>query len=200
MASVSQPYGFRPVGYLSGRPYNGATRLIKIASGLASNIFNGDLVKMLSSGTIDKETGTTATTANAALGVFMGCTYTDPNLGYKVNRQFWPTGTVASDAYAYVADDPGLVFQVQGNGSLTQTNIGNNIAVVQGAGSTLIGKSRVSVDATGAGGTAPGTTNTLPFKIMGFVEGGGSANGDAFTDVLVIWNAGMHHYASATGI
>lgn len=195
MSSVAQPYGFRPVGYLSGRPYNGSTRLIKIASGLATNIFNGDLVKMLSTGTIDKETGTTATTANAALGVFMGCTYTDPNLNYKVQRQFWPSGTVASDAYAYVCDDPMVVFQVQASGSLAQTNLGNNIGVVQNAGSTLVGKSRVALDQSGVN-----TTNTLPFKIMGFVEGGGSTAGDAFTDVLVIWNAGMHHYASSTGI
>ena len=195
MASTATPYGFRPVGILSGRNANGAIRQVKIASGLAVNIFRGDLVKILSSGTIDKETGTTSTTANALLGVFMGCTYTDPNLNYKVHRNFWPTGTVAADAMAYVCDDPKAVFQIQASGTLAQTALGNNVGVVQNAGSTANGMSRVTVDASSAA-----TTNTLPFKIVGFVEGGGSSIGDAFTDVLVIINAGFHHYESATGI
>lgn len=195
MATVATPKGFTPVGYLSGRPYNGAFRQIKIASALASNVFNGDLVKMLSSGTIDKEGITTASTANAALGVFLGCSYTDPNLNYKVFRNYWPTGTVASDAYAFVADDPNMVFQIQASGALTQTNLGNNIGLINTAGSTLVGRSRVAADAATAA-----TTNTLPFKIIGFVEGGGNTVGDAFTEILVKWNFGMHHYDSATGI
>lgn len=195
MATVATPKGFTPVGYLSGRPYNGAFRQIKIASGLASNIFNGDLVKMLNTGTIDKEGITTASTANAALGVFLGCSYTDPNLNYKVFRNFWPTGTIASDAYAFVADDPNLVFQIQASGTLAQTALGNNIGLVNTAGSTLVGRSRVAADFSTAA-----TTNTLPFKIIGFVEGGGNTVGDAFTEILVKWNFGMHHYDSATGI
>lgn len=197
MATVATPKGFTPVGYLSGRPYNGAFRQIKIASGLGSNIFNGDLVKMLSSGTVDKEGITTASTANAALGVFLGCSYTDPNLNYKVFRNFWPTGTVASDAVAFVADDPGLVFQIQASAAVIQTNLGNNCALINTAGNTQNGRSRVAVDGTS---NVPATTNTFPFKIVGFVEGGGNTVGDAFTELLVIWNAGMHHYNSATGI
>lgn len=195
MATVAQPYGFRPVGYLSGRGYNASFRQIKIASGAVGNIFNGDLVKMDSTGTILKEGITTAVTSNAALGVFVGCTYTDPNLNYKVHRNYWPTGTVASDAYGYVVDDPYAVFQIQASGTLAQTALGNNIGLVNTAGSTQNGRSRVAADHT-----TVNTTNTLPFKIIGFVEGGGSTVGDAFTDILVIWNAGMHHYLSATGI
>jgi hypothetical protein len=197
MATAATPKGLTPVGYLSGRPYNGAFRQIKIASGLASNIFNGDCVKMLSSGTIDKDSITTAVTANAALGVFLGCSYTDPNLNYKVFRNYWPTGTVASDAYAFVADDPGLIFQIQASAAVTQTNLGNNACLINTAGSTLVGRSRIALDATT---NVPATTNTFPFKIIGFVEGGGNTVGDAFTEVLVKWNFGMHHYDSATGI
>lgn len=195
MATVATPKGFTPVGYLSGRPYNGAFRQIKIASGLGSNIFNGDLVKMTSSGTIDKESITTTVTANAPVGVFLGCSYTDPNLNYKVFRNYWPTGTVASDAYAFVADDPGMVFQIQASGSLTQTALGNNIGLVNTAGSTLVGRSRIAADASTAA-----VTNTHPFKIIGFVEGGGNTVGDAFTEILVKWNFGLHHYDSALGI
>lgn len=195
MSTTATPMGLRPVGLKGGRPFVGAFKQVKIASGLAVNIFNGDVVKILSTGTIDKETGTTTVTANAVMGVFMGCTYTDPNLGYKVHRSYWPTGTAASDAMAYVCDDPDVVYQIQASGSLAQTALGNNIGFVQNAGSTIFGKSRVSADHTSIG-----TGTGLPMKIVGFVEGSGSAIGDAFTDLLVVFNAGIHHYESATGI
>ena len=193
MALTATPYGLKPVGVLSNRSYNAGIRQVKIASGLATNIFRGDLVKILSSGTIDKETGTTSTTANALLGVFMGVEYTDPNLNYLVHRNFWPTGTVAADAYAYVYDDPFGVFQVQADAALAQTNIGNNIALVQNAGSTVNGMSRVALSASSAA-----TTNTLPLKIVGFADN--TTISDTYPDVLVTYNAGMHHYLSATGI
>jgi len=197
MASVATPKGLTPVGYLSGRPYNGAFRQIKIASGLVNNIFNGDVVRMTSSGTIDKDPITTAVTANAALGVFLGCSYTDPNLNYKVFRNYWPANTVAADAYGFIADDPSLVFQIQASGTITQTNLGNNCALINTAGSTQFGRSRIALDATT---NIPATTAGFPFKIIGFVEGGGNTLGDAFTEVLVKWNFNMHHYDSALGI
>lgn len=193
MASTATPYGLLPVGYLSGRVYNGHVRRIKIASGYATGIFRGDLVRIASSGTVEKETGTTSTTANALLGVFMGVEYTDPNLNYLVHRNFWPASTVASNALAYIFDDPFGVFKVQADATLAQTSIGNNVALVQNAGSTQNGMSRVTIQASSIA-----TTNTLPLKIIGYADQ--SAAADAFPDMLVTYNAGMHHYLSATGI
>ena len=43
------------------------------------------------------------------------------------------------------------------------------------------------------------TTNTLPVKIIGFVDGPDSEVGDAYTDVLVMFNVG-HQLLNATGI
>ena len=43
------------------------------------------------------------------------------------------------------------------------------------------------------------TTNTLPLKIIDFVEGPDSAIGDAKTDVLVMFNVG-HQLLNTTGI
>ena len=40
--------------------------------------------------------------AMTPIGVFLGCTYTDPNSKQKLFSQYWPAGTVASDAKAYV--------------------------------------------------------------------------------------------------
>ncbi len=45
--TVSKPYGFKPINLIGGQPYAGSTRMFKIASGYASNIFYGDPVKIL---------------------------------------------------------------------------------------------------------------------------------------------------------
>jgi len=190
MSSVATPYGMRPVGVLGGRPENGSFNSYKIASGYAANVFYGDVVKLISDGTVEKDTGTTTLTP---IGVFVGCRFTNPTTKELTFSQYWPTGTVASDAFAYVVDDPWGVFQIQANGSLAQTNLGNNAAIVQTAGSTAIGTSKNSLNAASAD-----TTSTLPLRIVAFVDGPTSAIGDAFTDVVVKFN--NHQLTTATGV
>lgn len=189
MATTAAPYGFKPVGLLSSRPMPHGMRLLKIASAYATNIFTHDAVLCVSDGTVAKDTGTATMTP---VGVFMGVSYTDSTLGF-IQRAHWPASTVASDAYAYVIDDPDVVMQAQSSGSLAQTTLFNNAAAVQTAGSTAIGLSKNAI------GSAA-TTNTLPVRIIDFVDGPTSAVGDSFTDALIIWNAGMHAYRVATGV
>lgn len=192
MAATATPMGAEPVGTLSASgSFSGKVRHIKIASGYAANVFYGDFVKMVAAGVIQKDTGTATMTP---VGVFMGCAYTDPNTKQKTFSQMWPTGTVASDAVAYVLDDPDAVFKMQSDESLAQTDLGNNIGVVQTDGSTDIGRSKNALD-----GSTAATTNTLPLRIVEFVDGPDSAVGDAYTDALVIFNSGMHQYRQATG-
>ena len=200
MATTAAPYGLRPVNLIGGLPYSGSTRLIKIASAYGTNIFYGDIVSILAAGTIAKVTATGADgTTNAfpagVVGVFLGCTYTDPNLKYKVFKQYWPASTVATDAYAYVVDDPNVVFQAQADEAVAQTALGANICVVQTAGSTTTGDSAVALD-----GSSVNTSTFLPFRIVGFVDGPFSAVDDDYTDCLVKFNTGIHSYTSATGI
>lgn len=65
--TVSAPYGFKPINRLDGMPYAGATRQIKIASGYAANVFNGDLVAVVTGGTAEKFAGTTSGSPSACL-------------------------------------------------------------------------------------------------------------------------------------
>ena len=193
MSATATPMGAEPVGGLSAcGSFSGKVRHIKIASGYATNIFYGDFVKLVNTGTIEKDAGTATATP---VGIFMGCFYTDPNTSQPTFNQMWPTGTVADDAMAYVLDDPDAVFRMQGDGSLAQTTLGNNIAIIQTSGSTTIGRSKNAVNA----GTAA-TTNTLPLRILEFMDGPDSTVGDAYTDVLLTYNFGMHQYRNATGI
>jgi len=183
MAITAAPYGLRPVNLIGGQPYAGSTRLIKINNAYAANIFYGQPVSINSSGVVIADTGTSNVAATGVVGVFVGCTYTDPNLKYKIFKQYWPTGTVATDAYAYVVDDPDVVMQVQADDAVTQADLGANIGFSTFSGDTATGNSETSADVASIN-----TTATLPLRIVGFVDGPESAVGDAFTDILVKWN------------
>ena len=192
MATSAAPTGAEPVGTLSASgSFTGKVRHIKIASGYGTAIFYGDFVKLVSSGTVEKDTGTTSLTP---VGVFMGCSYTAPSTNQKTFNQQFPASTAASDIMAYVLDDPSVLMRMQGDATLAQTTLGNNVAVVQTAGSTSIGRSKNAVDSS-----TVATTNTLPLRIIDFVDGPTSTVGDAFTDVIVKFNVG-HIYENTTGI
>ena len=205
--TVDAPYGLVPVNLIGGQPYAGSTRQMKIASGYATDIFNGDVVIRAADGTIQKETGTATVTATGVIGVFVGCTYTDPNTEQKVFKQYYPASTVASDIQAYVVDDPDACFKVAVVSSGTTiagtgyTSIGSNAALVQNSGSTTTGNSKVAIN-----GIA--TTLSLPMRIVDVVEETTDASGN-YTEVIVKWNAphedsnvatGGHAYMVATGL
>ena len=199
MATTAAPYGLKAVNLVGGHPYAGSTRQIKIASGYAANIYNGSVVSVVAAGTVEivSEVGSNADAFPAGtVGVFVGCSYTDPNTKQKLFKQYWPTGTVASDAVAYVIDDPNVVFQIQADDTLAQSALGINIPVVNPtAGDTVTGNSTMAADAS-----AIAVTNTLAFKIIDFVDSTTSSVGDTYTDILVKFNPLSHAYTNGTGI
>jgi hypothetical protein len=167
-------------------------------------IFNGDFVKLVANGTIEKDAGTATL---AAVGIFMGCSYTDPTSGQKTFSDQWPASNAATDAVAYVLDDPNVVFQMQGDEAVNTTDRGLNAGVVQTAGSTSIRKSKNALDAS-----TPAAALTLPLRIIDFVDGpkslapAGTTASDAFPDVIVKFNAAStftaspHSYNNPTGL
>lgn len=195
MATSATPTGAEPVGTLSASgSFTGKVRHIKIASAYNTAVFYGDFVKLVAAGTVEKAAVTTAAVAGT-VGIFVGCAYTDPTTKQPTFSQYWPAGTVASDAVAYVADDPKLVFQMQGDGSIAQTGLGNNVQAISTAGSTDIGRSKNALDASSIA-----VTNTFPLRIVDFVDGPNSAVGDSFTDCIVTWLPGSHAYDAALGV
>ena len=195
--TVDAPYGLKPINLIGGQVFAGATRQIPIASGYATNLLNSDVVKLASDGTLEKDAGTTTATP---VGVFLGCRYTDPNLGYELYSQYYPANTVASDIVAYVADDPDQLFKVAVVSGTTviagvgRTVVGNNVALVQNAGSTATGNSKVAVLSSSAA-----TTNTLPIRVIDVVPDT-KTGADTYVELIVKWNWGMHQYQNATGV
>jgi hypothetical protein len=192
MATTATPMGAEPTDTLSASgSFTGKVRHIKVASGYGTAIFYGDFVKLVNTGTVEKDTGTTTLTP---VGVFVGCAFTSPTTGELTFSQTFPASTAASDIVAYVVDDPNVLMRMQSDEAIAQTGLGNNVAVVQTAGSTSIGRSKNAVD-----GSSIATTNTLPLRIIDFVDGPTSAVGDTYTDVIVKFNVG-HQYSNTTGV
>ena len=197
--TVSAPYGLKPVNLIGGQVFAGSTRLMQIASGYATDIFYGDLVKRHTDGTIQKDTGTTTATP---CGIFLGVQFTNGSTGQVQQQQFYPASQSiksGTQIFAVVADDPDTLFQVAVVSGTTVisgvgiTAIGNNATLVQNAGSTTTGNSKVAIlDSTA-------TTNTLPIRIIDVVRDTATA-ADNFPEVIVKINATMHQYNNSTGV
>ena len=220
--TVSAPYGLKPINLIGGQVFAGATRQIVIANttgtGYNTNIFYGDVVKLASTGTIQVDAGPTTATP---VGVFLGCQYISAVTGQLTFSQYYPASLAVksgSDILAFVADDPDQLFKavlVAGTTAddttsgllpayLGRTMIGSNAQLVQNAGSTVTGDSKVGVY-TAAGAT---TTATLPLRIIDVVPDTANSSGN-FVEVIVKWNApnvtgqtvaGGHQYLNPTGV
>lgn len=188
--TVSAPYGLKPVNLIGGQVFAGQTREIPIAANYNTSIYNGDIVR-ISSGVIVKETGTTTVSATGVVGVFLGCSFTNPTTGQKQFANYYPANTNAPDILAYVADDPDQLFQVAVTGGSTSTTItaisklvvGDNLAISQPASNTTIsGNSNIGVYDSGSN-----TDFTLPVRVIAGVPESADASGN-FTEVIVKWN------------
>ena len=194
MTAVAAPYGLKPINLIGGQVFAGATRQIPILNGYTTSIFNGDLVKLVTSGNVEKDVGTTAATP---VGIFLGCSYTDSVRGFT-QSQYWPTGQVATDAVAYVCDDPDVLFKiaiVSGTtvivGKARADLVGGNLQLVQNAGVIASGNSKVAAKNTAA------TTATFPLRVVDVVEDSTDANG-LYTEVICKFI--VHQYNTALGL
>ena len=215
--TIDRPYGLKPINLIGGQVFAGATRQLVIASGYGTSIFYGDVVTIVSGGTIQKDTGTTTATP---CGVFLGCSYVNAQ-GQVIFQQYFPASTTAPTGTvinAFVADDPDQLYKVVNVAGTTaddtssgllpaflgRTMIGSNAQLVQNTGSTASGDSKVAIY-TAAGQT---TTATLPIRIVDVVPDTANASGN-FCEVIVKWNApnvtgsvvaGGHQYLNPTGV
>jgi hypothetical protein len=192
MSATSAPRGLKPIGLLGGMPFAGSTREFCIKSGYATAIFNGDVVGLADTAN-STDDGYLVREAVASevnpIGVFLGCSYTDPSTGQLTFKQYYPGAIAASDIKAVVSANPMTLYEVQADGQIAQTQLGMTADLVQTqAGSTATGNSGIQLDASTAsvGGEC--------WKIIDFVERVGSEINDAKTDVIVMMNQTEHAF------
>ena len=217
--TVSKPYGFRPINLIGGQPYAGSTRSMRIASGYDQNIFYGDPVKILRDensglpidGTIVVQQLSAADLGdgmgNAAMpytiGIFMGCSFTNPYTKQKTFSQYYPANTIANDIQAYVVDDPDALFKV-----VYVNNVPNYYDDVYSAGGVVpayvgaeyIGRNllvAVNPGNTNTGDSLYGVTDVynplfilqqplMPVRVVDVVPETATAAG--FVELIVKWN------------
>ena len=117
--TVSAPYGLKPVNLIGGQVFAGATRLMEIASGYATSIFYGDLVKRVATGTIEKDVGTSAATP---CGIFLGVQFTNGSTGQVQQQQFYPASQSIKSGtkiFAVVAEQETTWNSVSGSSATT---------------------------------------------------------------------------------
>ena len=168
---VSAPYGLLPQNLIGGQVFAGSTRMYNIQYGYATNIFYGDFV-VLSRGFATRAAVAAGTGLNQTVGIFLGCTYTNPTTKQKLFSQYWPASTAAGDCQAYILDDPDAVFKavVCSSGTTVASGalamIGTNLSAINNAtGNTNTGNSSNAVLAP----TDTPVTTTLPLRMVGVV-------------------------------
>ena len=176
MANVLRLNGFKAAKHITGAPYNGQVGIYFVPASDANALFPGDPVKFAtgSGDTVGTLNVTRAAAGDAICGVFTGVVpqKLDPVSGTISTGSTsldTPTGnsraaSVAS--YVYVVDSPDVIFEAQtSNGTAVLANVGKNVNHAVGTPSATAGTSGAFVDVA-----TLGTTATLTFKIIGFVN------------------------------
>jgi hypothetical protein len=191
MANLDSPFGLRPVRMVNGSPFSNQQNRYRIAANYNTSIYQGDLVQVVTGGGIER---VAAGGSGLVLGVFNGCTYTDPSSGKQKWSNYYPASTNASDIIAFVIDAPDTVFEVQADAAFPVADLFGNFDIVDGSpvGDTTSGISNVELDVT-----TGATTATLPLKAIDISQD--PLNDDvatANTNVLVVIN--NHLFSAGT--
>jgi hypothetical protein len=159
MANQDASFGLKPVRMMGGSPYSGGQSRYRIANNYDTNIFQGDLVAQVTGGGIElhADGGTVP-----IVGVFNGCTYTDPTTNEPVFSNYYPASTAAADIIAFIIDDSNVVFEIQADDTFPVADLlGNFDIVYTNSGSTSTGISGAELDVT-----TGATTAGLPLKAI----------------------------------
>jgi hypothetical protein len=193
--AVNAPYGLLPQNLIGGQVFAGSTRMYPIQYGYATDIFYGDFV-VLSRGSVTRASVSTGTGLNQTVGIFLGCTFTNPLTKQKQFNQYWPASTLAGDCEAYVLDDPDAVFKAVVCSATTAVAsaaiamIGTNLSAINNTGSTSTGNSANAVLAP----SATPVTSTLPLRLIDVVLDSAittSATGSSSTTTITLTGSGL---------
>jgi len=183
MSATNAPFGLRPAFHPSG-----LDRAQALADGIVSaynaNILKGQPVKMATTGVIQA-----AAAGDAFLGAFSGVEWTDTTGRRRVSN-YWPANTAyqTGSCIAYYYDDPNIVYEIQGDGSMTQNMVGAESdlsATTDGSTTTGLSQCTISTSVVAAGSGAQ-------MRIINLAPYPGNAWGDSFT--IVRATVAKHQY------
>ena len=192
MTATAQPFGLKPIRHINGKaPIQFRAIPGGIPSGLAQNIPLGAPVAITTTGVIN----VVSTNTGLIYGVFAGCQYSVDNAGLSTPFPNWTSGATyqTGSMTAYVWEDPGIIYEIQSSGSLAQSSVGDQAAIVNG-NSGQLGYSIATISSTLAGA---GSTGQL--SIRGLSNRVDNAWADAYT-IVEVQLAGQQFAAGFTAI
>ena len=215
MAATSTPYGLKPVNLIGGQAFNGGViREFVLSTENTYAFYTGAVIQLSSAGNpqpiqatpVAPEYAATSTPGTAGIvGVCVGVSYVDPALKYQVFGQTLPAGAIAAgytNVTIHVCDDPDQLWQIQGDAAFgTLTNgaagaVGKNAAISTFTGNATTGLSQTKL-VVGANGGSLAATTTLAMRVVDVVALTAS---DAYPDLIVKFNFGVHSYYNPLGV
>ena len=195
MSAISAPFGLRPAFHPSG--LDRAQALAGgITSGYATQILKGQPVAYSASAGVIVPV--TANSTNAAWsGAFAGVQWTDTTGRARVSN-YWPANTAytAGTCTAYFYNDNNIVYEIQADGSMAQTTIGNEFNFTNvTAGSSTTGLSAATLGSA----TAVNVGSNGQMRVVDLAPYVDNAWGDSYTIVRVV-NSASQFFGSVNAI
>jgi hypothetical protein len=214
MSAILSPYGLRPINLIGGQPFNGGViREFDLVVNTASAFAVGDVIQLSATG-VPSPIAASPTAINVAgaanatagiVGVCVGVSYVDPTLKYQMFGQYLPPNAVTAgytNVKIRVCDDPDQLYLIQGSAAFgTLTNgpagaVGKNAALGNFGRSAMTGLSTINL-VVGVNGASLAATTTLAMRIVDVPQEGAL---DAFPDLIVKFNVGVHSYTNPLGV
>ena len=168
MASISAPFGLRPVYSPSGvvRP-----TAYSVAANYATTIYQNQPVKLVD-GKLEA-----AGVGDRFIGTFQGVEWDDSDGRHRVSNK-WTAQSGATNIVAYATLDPSNVYEIQTNAAVTEADIGAQYDFTAASGSTTVGVSTQMLDVASI-------ANNASFRIIGITPSANNAWGDTYVIVQV---------------
>ena len=190
MANKDAAFGLRLARSGNGSDLQNMQNKYRIASGYGTAIFQGDMVKVVTGGGIER---LLMVIPVLILGVFNGCRFTDPSTSKERFSNHYPASTAAADIEAFIIDAPHAVYEIQADDTFPVADLFGNFDIVNAtAGDTVSGISRAELDVT-----TGATTATLPLKAIDISQDPENSDvSSANTNVIVMIN--NHLFSAGT--
>lgn len=208
MANADAPRGLQPKRHRNGAPYNGAANPYFVPSSDTDNMFIGDPVivtgtantgavvtkdgdfgQAYQAGTMPAVKLATAGAGNDVTGII---TSVEPSPDNGLSNAYRKASTAS---VVWVADDPDLVFEAQEDSdstNLAATDVGRNVNLASGTGSTITNRSGWELDSSSAG-----TGTTIQVRLERLVNREDNAIGtNAKWEVSIL----QHSMRNKTGV
>jgi hypothetical protein len=173
MANADTPDGLKPVRYVGGAPYNGATNRYYIpATDTNAAGYLGALVKLTGGADADGIPVVTANvaTSNPVCGVIVSVEpVTADSVPYRVN---------STARYVNVADDPDLLFEIQEDGTTVATVAGSTARLTGfTSGSATTGRSALEISTSDISETSDVDDDVQLIRMVQRPDNAAGANG-----------------------